>query len=260
MRDDDILERIRRADMVLVGLGEEFDGTGFLRQDDRYARGCGLLKEEGLHWLIPAWNRFCTEKSGGKRLEKAFERLASLLKDKNHFLVSVSTESRVSSVGRAVMPCGSYTVKQCAEGCSGVLPEATQQDRERLRGFFEALYEGAMPAHRSLLTGVCPECGAPLILNNIYAENYNEEGYLDQWKLYTKWLQGTLNHNLFILELGVGMKFPSVIRWPFEKAAFFNKKAYFCRINEKLYQLTKELSEKGCGFSKNAIDWLEELC
>ena len=87
-----------------------------------------------------------------------------------------------------------------------------------------------------------------------------EAGYLEQWRLYTKWLQGTLNHKLFVLELGVGMRFPSVIRWPFEKVAFFNQKAYLCRVHEKLYQLTKELAEKGCGISKNAIDWLGELC
>ena len=107
--------------------------------------------------------------------------------------------------------------------------------------------------------GTCPECGAPLVLNNIYAENYNENGYLDQWNLYRKWLQRTLNHRLLILELGVGMRFPTVIRWPFEKTAFFNQKAYFYRVNENLYQLTKELSGKGYGISKDAVAWLAQL-
>ena len=74
-----------------------------------------------------------------------------------------------------------------------------------------------------------------------------------------KWLQGTLNRKLFILELGVGMRFPTVIRWPFEKAAFYNKRACFCRVNEKLYHLTEELAEKGWGISQNAIDWLLKL-
>ena len=98
-----------------------------------------------------------------------------------------------------------------------------------------------------------------MVLNNIYAENYNEKGYLEQWSLYTKWLQGTLNRKLLVLELGEGMRFPTVIRWPFEKIAYFNKKAVFVRVNEELYQLTEELSEKGLGISKNAIAWLESL-
>ena len=98
-----------------------------------------------------------------------------------------------------------------------------------------------------------------MILNNIYAENYNEMGYLEQWKLYTKWLQGTLNRRVVILELGVGMKFPTVIRFPFEKIAFFNQKAEFYRIHEKLYQLTEDLKGKGQGISQNAIDCLRNL-
>ena len=68
-----------------------------------------------------------------------------------------------------------------------------------------------------------------------------------------------MNHKLLVLELGVGMQFPSVIRWPFEKVVFFNQKAFLCRVNEKLYQLTEELAGKGCGISMNAIDWLKQL-
>ena len=98
-----------------------------------------------------------------------------------------------------------------------------------------------------------------MVLNNIFAEGYNENGYLEQWKVYTKWLQGTVNHRLLVLELGVGMRFPTVVRWPFEKVAFFNNKAAFVRVNEKLYQLSEELAIKGCGIAQNAIAWLEIL-
>lgn len=98
-----------------------------------------------------------------------------------------------------------------------------------------------------------------MILNTIYAESYNEAGYIEQWQIYTKWLQGTLNRKLLVLELGVGMQFPSVIRWPFEKVAFFNNKASFVRVNERLYQLTAELASKGVGISQNAIEWINQL-
>ncbi len=90
-------------------------------------------------------------------------------------------------------------------------------------------------------------------------QNADEQEYIQHWQIYTKWLQGTLNHRLFLLELGVGLLCPSVIRWPFEKIALYNQKAFLCRINESLSQLPEELNGKGMSIAENAIDWLANL-
>ena len=71
-----------------------------------------------------------------------------------------------------------------------------------------------------------------------------------------KWLQGTLNKKVLILEIGVNMEYPSIIRWPFEKTAYLNQKANFIRINESLPQLTEELKDKGISINVNGIEWL----
>ena len=76
------------------------------------------------------------------------------------------------------------------------------------------------------------------------------------WDKYTKWLQGTLNRNVLKLELGVGLKYPGVIRFPFEKAAYFNKKADFIRVHGRLYQMTEELGDKGISIAQNAVAFL----
>ena len=254
----DFLDKVEQSEMVLVGLGEDFDGAKQLRQHADYRSGCERLKAEGLSWLIPAWNEYYLEQTGEQVVETALDRLDALLAGKNHFMVSVSTNSRIARGSRTVMPCGSVFRKQCSAGCGDVLLEVTGEEREILKDAFHGLVSESLKKEMVSL-GTCLNCGAPLILNNIYAENYNENGYLDQWKLYMKWLQGTLNRKLLVLELGVGMQFPTVIRWPFEKTAFFNQKAYFCRVNEKLYQLTKELAGRGCGISEDAVAWLARL-
>lgn len=259
MENESVLEKIAQADMVLAGFGAEFDIADRIRHTEGYAAGCETLKEAGLRWLIPGWNEFCTERENDQTLDRAVDKIAALLEGKNFFGVSVAVNRKLAGLERVVMPCGSTLKKQCFSGCADILPEVTQADREKLKEIFGELARGRLLEREFLQLGTCPECGAPLILNNVYAENYNEAGYLEQWKLYTKWLQGTLNRRLLILELGADMRFPSVIRWPFEKVAYFNRKAYFCRVNGKLYQLTKELAEKGCGISKNAVDWLEQL-
>jgi len=54
----------------------------------------------------------------------------------------------------------------------------------------------------------------------------------------------------------VGLDYPTVIRFPFEKMGYYNQKASFIRINEKLPYLTKELNERGRSMEKNSIDLL----
>ena len=66
-------------------------------------------------------------------------------------------------------------------------------------------------------------------------------------------MQGTINKKLCILELGVDLTFPSVIRWPFEKVAFYNQKADFIRVNERLYHMSEELKDKGYNIDKKQI-------
>ena len=69
MKNDEILETFAQSDMVLVGLGEDFDGMGFLRREEMYRFGGEKLKENGFHWLIPAWNEFCVKKTGNAALD-----------------------------------------------------------------------------------------------------------------------------------------------------------------------------------------------
>ena len=63
MDNHEILEKIGQSDMVLAGLGEDFDGSAFLGKDERYLAGCGKLKEAGFRWLpLNGWGK----SSGGR--------------------------------------------------------------------------------------------------------------------------------------------------------------------------------------------------
>ena len=105
----------------------------------------------------------------------------------------------------------------------------------------------------------CPDCGKPLEFNLVETANYNENGYLEKWQKYKLWLQGTVNKKLCVLELGVGMKYPTVIRWPFEKVVYFNQKAELFRVHSKLYQMTEEIKDKGFGICSKPVDFVKEL-
>lgn len=260
---NEILQKINDADMILIGLGEEFDDNRVLKENIEYLSNKEIIMNSSFKWLLPAYQMQLREQMQSK-VYKALDNLAKVIADKNYFVLTTSMNDTIRNISwkkdRLVIPCGGSSWKQCINCCDEGLMQLDTSETEQLKNLLnvEKLDEKWRPEGFSL--GICPKCGAPLVLNNIYADNYDEKGYLEQWSVYTKWLQGTLNKKILILELGVGMQFPSIIRWPFEKVAFYNAKADFYRINKNLYQLSEELGEKGHSIAENAIDWLQFLC
>lgn len=78
----------------------------------------------------------------------------------------------------------------------------------------------------------------------------------EQWQAYTDWLGRTLNRKLVILELGEGFLNPGVIRWPFEKTAAINQKAFLYRINRKLYQIPDELKGRAAAVAADSVEFM----
>lgn len=255
-----LLEKIEDAQVVLIGIGEEFnedfgDIAGF-------PEIVSALEEvdtnQALEWVVPFLEKLYLEQNkNGKRIE-AYQKLYELVKDKNYFVVTTCIDENIKKAGfdkgKIVEPCGNYEMLQCSEKCSSNL----YPSKEFLQLVKQALADGVGLDSLERLT--CPECGRPLVFNNILCENnYVEEGYKPQWENYTKWLQLTLNKKLCVLELGVGMNLPNIIRWPFEKIAFYNQKSSFFRINGTLYQMTRDLNDKGISVEMNALDFLCDL-
>lgn len=256
-----IRQMIIDAEMVLIGIGEEFEQEKQFRRNQEYIKMRTVAEAIGKDWLVPALNRYFLLEQDGREENRALSGLrflAGLIKDKNYFVITATTNDLVYDCGfredRIVAPCGGSRKKQCSVRECEEVPVLLNQEEKMAIAEWMKSGKGT----ESML-GSCPVCKSPMILNNIYTEQYREEGYLGQWQVYTKWLQGTLNRRLCILELGVGMQCPGVIRFPFEKIGFYNQKASFIRVHENLYQLTEELKEKGISIPKNSVDWIASL-
>lgn len=178
----------------------------------------------------------------GKRpdIYRAYDILGRLLKEKNYFIVTTNTDAAIydSSLDgeRIVAPCGNETWRQCSKACTKDIWEP-----------------GEIP------DDICPHCKAPLTGNTREAETYIEEGYLPQWQKYTRWLTMTINRELLVLELGEGFQTPTVIRWPFEKTVYFNRKAHMYRVHESLSQVTQEIGERAWAVAENSVEWVGKL-
>lgn len=82
------------------------------------------------------------------------------------------------------------------------------------------------------------------------------DGNEDNWKKYNEWITRTLNRKLVVLELGVGLNYPNVVRWPFEKIVSINNKAVMFRVNKSLYQSTPEMGDKCTGIQANPLEYV----
>lgn len=80
-----------------------------------------------------------------------------------------------------------------------------------------------------------------------------------RWNDYLKWIQNTINKSILILEVGVGFMNPEIIRFPFEKIAMYNNKAFFVRVNSNFYQLAEEIAMKGESVKCNGNEFLNNL-
>lgn len=235
-----IKANIEKSEKVLIGIGEAFQEQFCQLHTDSMANKKSEITLESGYQRIDYLKKHKDEK-----IILAYRNLKKLIDGKDYYLISTCTDDRVYQFGfdsnRIVTPCGGFRYLQCSDNCKNELLPVTDE---------------MIQQHRKIK---CPYCGKEACFNQLPIEKYNENGYLSEWNCYNKWLQNTLNKEICILELGVGMKYPTVIRWPFEKIAFINKKASFYRIHETLYQSTNELKQRCISVPNDPVLLLGEL-
>ncbi len=111
-----------------------------------------------------------------------------------------------------------------------------------------------------LITGLTGEAVSRLGMKPGHvAAPFDETSAEEQWDAYMKWLSFTLNRKTLILELGEDFSRPSLMRWPFEKTAMLNRKAFLYRIGQNFYQIPDELKDKARGVQENSVDFAAAL-
>lgn len=258
-------EKISDSAKVLIGIGEEFSTMNIeeYKQSEEYIAYNELMKNENMsdedqrtvHSVLI--RDYINNKMNldDNIIYKAYKNLYELIKDKDYFIISMNYDNLIDKAGfdaeRIVKPCGSWDNIQCNDNCTNEISDST--------AFCEKIITEIRNRQIPALLE-CEKCKGKMVFNTVEADKYCEVGYLMKWEKYMKWLSMTINRDLCISELGVGFKYPTVIRWPFEKTAFFNNKSSFFRVNESFPQMTQELSDKGISIHQNAKEFLNILC
>lgn len=255
----EISESIKEAELVVVGLGEEWNISKEAEETETYKRILADIKTHPEYqWLLP----YVYEKLADEALKSAYQTLFGMLEGKNYFVVATTTNPAFlpyAKPDRVVMPCGS-ALKMRDENLT---------EREQYPEFLaslDAYISGDISIEEIAFVkaditndGVANSGKTEIVpFNNIFAPDYNEDGYLPAWSIYMRWLQGTMNRKVCLLELGAGLEFPSVFRFPFEKLVYFNQKAICYRVHSFLYQLTEEMVERSVSVPVHAVTLLED--
>ncbi|MDE6313954.1 MAG: hypothetical protein K2M46_10135 [Lachnospiraceae bacterium] len=258
VKDGFSMEKLKQimedAECVLIGIGSEF-GREFLDKElfQIYTEK-KKQTEEVYDWLLPFIRGEVDVNEQCKKYLQAYQQIFELVKNKNYFVITLNQDDIILNSsfdkGKITAPCGSYQRLQCSNGCE----ESMVQAEESVAEIIEQLKDAALTLE-DITRPTCERCGAPLVFNVVEEKNYMEEGYMKSWEKYKMWLIGTLNRKLCLLELGVDFRYPSIIRWAFEKVAFLNEKAVLVRINEKYPQLTEELKGKAYSYHVNSVDF-----
>ena len=196
---EQIRQSIEQAQMVLVGIGTEFAVKEEAQEDPFFTELAKTAQTDPAAAALLAFHK-SQKKVGGcekEQVQKAYEVLADLLKDKNYFVISLCEDGLLEQAG----------LKE-----NRILTPAKEGEEETDSGVYPT----------------------------------------DSWETYTKWLQGTLNRNLVMMEL------PQLIRFPFEKVAYFNQKSCLYRVHSHLYQMTEEIKERGYSVPMHPVTLLLE--
>lgn len=253
----EIVEKCKESDLILIGIGEEFQfDWDILQQDKRYQE---IEKEidarEEYLWVIPFLQKMMIDKQADMQLNRAYETLKEIISEKNYFIISTAIDDSIYQHGlkeeRIVTPVGGFRRMQCDYNCNGEIMDVDDETYEKVKSYY----------NKDITIGeleepICSRCGEKKRFNQLGVHKYAEEGYLSQWQIYTKWLQGTVNKKLCVIELGVGLDMPSIIRWPFEKIVLYNQKSHLYRIHSSLYQLGEKIGESGTSIKEKPVDFL----
>ena len=226
--------KLDEYEKIIIGIGNEFNMP--------------IEEKNTLKWAgeLQADENILKKNEKASVLMETYDHLATLMEGRDYFLISVCNDDLIYKSGidkdRIVAPCGGFRYLQCPDDCKKMLLPFDK----------DYLSEGKWP--------VCPGCGKPVSFNRLPRAHYNEGGYMEEWEAYNKWLASTVNRRLLILELGVGMEYPTVIRFAFEKLAFFNKKSDMYRVHPSLAFCEEKIKDNCHCITADAVEFLRGLC
>ena len=173
---------------------------------------------------------------------KPYTDLLDLVKDKDYFVLTTNVDHQFQIAGfdkhRLFYTQGDYGLFQCSKPCS----QKTYDNEAAVRKMVAAQRAMRIPTE---LIPKCPVCGAPMTVNLRSDMTFvQDEGWYAAAGRYEDYLRRHENSHILLIELGVGMNTPVIIKYPFWQMTANNKDATYVCINRSEAYCPEDIADR----------------
>lgn len=255
-------EKIENADAIVIGAGAGLStSAGFIYNGeifkkymfdfikeyeitDFYSGGFYPFPTKEIMWAF--WSRNIYVNRYLDALKDTYKKLLNIVKDKDYFVITTNVDHQFQKAGfdkkRLFYTQGDYGLFQSVnneikktydnEEIIYKMLEA-QGFVKNKKGIYDILDEKKISMSiPSELIPVCPDDGSDMTMNLRVDDNFVEDdGWIEASIRYNDFVNKRKNQRLLLLELGVGMNTPVIIKYPFWKMTLENDKSTYSCIN-----------------------------
>lgn len=243
-------EEIETADAILIGAGAGLStSAGFTYSGERFEKNFadfhrkygitdmysgGFYPYDTLEEFWAWWSRHIYVNRYDVSAGKSYTALLELVKGKDYFVLTTNVDHQFQKAGfdkkRLFYTQGDYGLWQCSKACHN----KTYDNELPVREMVAKQKNMKIPTE---LIPKCPVCGAPMTMNLRCDNSFvQDEGWYAAAKRYENFIRRYNGPHILLLELGVGMNTPGIIKYPFWQMTAENQKAIYACINlEKIF-------------------------
>ena len=269
-----IIKKIKEVDAILIGASNGLsisEGYHIFAEDAAFLAYFGEFREkygitsivQGAFFPFPTleerWafsSSIYAYFSREQAVSAVMNNLYTLLKDKNHFIVTSNTDGHLTQAGferdRLFEIEGNSNHLQCKHACH----DHIYAGEELLQKMYEQKEAGRVPA---ALIPACPKCGGEM---QVYVEVnpyfLKGEAWQDRFQAYQDFIKQASGKNLVLLELGVGAR-NQLIKAPFMNLTHLEQNATYITLNKGQVYIPEVIASKSIGVDADLAEVLEQL-